>query len=193
MWPDRVSNPGPLTYESDALPTAVRGPALAETKQNVRVCSTGLLAGCFGFNGSLKQYLSLYRAVSQIERKEIIVGEKNVQITTIYCKHNRPLFYYYPNAVGIWWQNDVVSTTMRRHHAASTLIRRHFTSCAPGDFAGCPSTVSYPTTRSGGRVVDNTQDYQSRDRTIDSPLLRSFGCDFKPRPRLRMTSLLVGR
>ena len=27
MWPDRISNPGPLTYESGALPTAVRGPA----------------------------------------------------------------------------------------------------------------------------------------------------------------------
>ena len=27
MWPDRVSNPGPLTYESGALPTAQRGPA----------------------------------------------------------------------------------------------------------------------------------------------------------------------
>ena len=27
MWPDRVTNPGPLTYESGALPTALRGPA----------------------------------------------------------------------------------------------------------------------------------------------------------------------
>ena len=27
MWLDRVSNPGPLTYESSALPTAPRGPA----------------------------------------------------------------------------------------------------------------------------------------------------------------------
>ena len=27
MRPDRVSNPGPLTYESGALTTAVRGPA----------------------------------------------------------------------------------------------------------------------------------------------------------------------
>ena len=27
MMPDRVSNPGPLTYESDALPIALRGPA----------------------------------------------------------------------------------------------------------------------------------------------------------------------
>ena len=27
MYPGRVSNPGPLTYESGALPTALRGPA----------------------------------------------------------------------------------------------------------------------------------------------------------------------
>ena len=27
MLPDRVSNPGPLTYESGALPIAPRGPA----------------------------------------------------------------------------------------------------------------------------------------------------------------------
>ena len=29
MLPDRVSNPGPLTYESGALPIALRGPAEA--------------------------------------------------------------------------------------------------------------------------------------------------------------------
>ena len=28
MLPDRISNPGPLTYESGALPTALRGPAI---------------------------------------------------------------------------------------------------------------------------------------------------------------------
>ena len=28
MWPDRVSNPWPLPLESDALPTALRGPAV---------------------------------------------------------------------------------------------------------------------------------------------------------------------
>ena len=27
MWPDRVSNPGPLTYKSGARPTALRDPA----------------------------------------------------------------------------------------------------------------------------------------------------------------------
>ena len=29
MLPDRVSNPGPLTYESGALPIALRGPAVS--------------------------------------------------------------------------------------------------------------------------------------------------------------------
>ena len=32
---------------------------------------------------------------------------------------------------GIWCQNDVVSTSMRRHHVASTLIRRHFGTKCP--------------------------------------------------------------
>ena len=27
MWPDWVSNPGPLTYESGVLPIALHGPA----------------------------------------------------------------------------------------------------------------------------------------------------------------------
>ena len=31
MWPDRVSKPGPLTYESGALSTALRGPATDES------------------------------------------------------------------------------------------------------------------------------------------------------------------
>ena len=33
MLPDRVSNPGPLTYESGALPLALRGPAVSEVNQ----------------------------------------------------------------------------------------------------------------------------------------------------------------
>ena len=32
MWPDRVSNPGSLTYESGALPTALCGPAVLKEK-----------------------------------------------------------------------------------------------------------------------------------------------------------------
>ena len=33
MLPDRVSNPGPLTYESGALPIALRDPAHVHGKQ----------------------------------------------------------------------------------------------------------------------------------------------------------------
>ena len=32
---------------------------------------------------------------------------------------------------GIWCENDVGSTSMRRHHVASTLIRRHFGTKCP--------------------------------------------------------------
>ena len=35
MLPDRVSNPGPLTYESGALPIALRSPAGKEVKLHV--------------------------------------------------------------------------------------------------------------------------------------------------------------
>ena len=36
MLPDRVSNPGPLTYESGALPIALRGPACKEAERRVK-------------------------------------------------------------------------------------------------------------------------------------------------------------
>ena len=52
---------------------------------------------CFGFNGPLRQYFSLYRAVSQREgeRGERIDESKNVQTTPTRtnCKRNRPLPY----------------------------------------------------------------------------------------------------
>ena len=37
MLPDRVSNPGPLTYESGALPIALRGPAILQFKQHADI------------------------------------------------------------------------------------------------------------------------------------------------------------
>ena len=37
MLPDRVSNPGPLTYESAALPIALRGPANLNVTQAIVV------------------------------------------------------------------------------------------------------------------------------------------------------------
>ena len=34
MLPDQVSNPGPLTYESGALPIALRGPAIVDANRD---------------------------------------------------------------------------------------------------------------------------------------------------------------
>ena len=45
MLPDRVSNPGPLTYESGALAMALRGPAQTRYKSNMtgnKIGNTGL-------------------------------------------------------------------------------------------------------------------------------------------------------
>ena len=41
--------------------------------------SKGWLVGCFGFNGPLRQYFSLYRIVSHRKRREKIADSKNVQ------------------------------------------------------------------------------------------------------------------
>ena len=46
MLPDRVSNPGPLIYESGALPIALRGPASAMVKYNFCLMSC---VGCMSF------------------------------------------------------------------------------------------------------------------------------------------------
>ena len=41
MLPDRVSNPGPLTYESGALPIALRGPAQEKCVKRILVTKPG--------------------------------------------------------------------------------------------------------------------------------------------------------
>ena len=43
MLPDRVSNPGPLTYESGALPIAPRGPANKTGVTPCDLCVGGVL------------------------------------------------------------------------------------------------------------------------------------------------------
>ena len=46
MLPDRVSKPGPLTYESGALPIALRGPALLCFRQLERIDSNLNTCSC---------------------------------------------------------------------------------------------------------------------------------------------------
>ena len=48
MLPDRVSNPGPLTYESGALPIALRGPATGIVDHSAR--SGGKVGICSQFS-----------------------------------------------------------------------------------------------------------------------------------------------
>ena len=45
MLPDRVSNPGPLTYESGALPIALRGPAVSFWRKYVHEVLVNRLGG----------------------------------------------------------------------------------------------------------------------------------------------------
>ena len=77
-------------------------PSLWETaRYRLKFCLKIWLVGCFGFNGPLRRYFSLYRAASQREgqRGEKLAESKNVQTTPTrtYCKRNRPLPYYHPN------------------------------------------------------------------------------------------------
>ena len=65
MLPDRVSNPGPLTYESCALPIALRGPAKAVNKNINKITyvrpaktqiSLGIRSLIFGLRRALSRY-----------------------------------------------------------------------------------------------------------------------------------------
>ena len=53
MWPDPVSNPGPLTYESGALLTAVRGTTRAVQYQAKSSTSTLFITSVKNKVGSL--------------------------------------------------------------------------------------------------------------------------------------------
>ena len=57
MLPDRVSNPGPLTYESGALPIALRGPALSSRFDKLVMLKIALE------NGTLISVFKLYAVI----------------------------------------------------------------------------------------------------------------------------------
>ena len=57
MWPDRVSNPGPLTYELGAQPTALRGPAYIDGMEFLSVYFCKITNG--GLNTNMR---TVYRA-----------------------------------------------------------------------------------------------------------------------------------
>ena len=64
MLPDRVSNPGPLTYESGALPIALRGPASRNEKKYLE-CKTRILqnmVSCLSKHHQEKTEMKTYAA-----------------------------------------------------------------------------------------------------------------------------------
>ena len=54
MLPDRVLNPGPLTYESGALPIALRG---KKTKMKILACNFTTNKGFLGSTGEVTMVL----------------------------------------------------------------------------------------------------------------------------------------
>ena len=56
MWPDQVSNPGPLNYESGALPTALHGRA-------IRNC---ILVICLKYHLLGSYFLALTRKINLV-------------------------------------------------------------------------------------------------------------------------------
>ena len=72
MLPDRVSNPGPLTYESGALPIALRGPA--DDLLNIdndffdgmvkRICLSELQLNKANVSDTEASFLDLYLSIS---------------------------------------------------------------------------------------------------------------------------------
>ena len=90
------------------------------------------LVGCFGFNGPLRQYFSLYQAISQREGEieEKIEESKNVQTTPTrtYCKRSRPLPYCHPNCrtPGTWKFTQDHRTTRPPPFRADGCLIRHW-------------------------------------------------------------------
>ena len=62
MLPDRVSNPGPLTYESGALPIALRGPARFVVRVFFVKKAPGLLSTSPASNKSKNVRIENYRS-----------------------------------------------------------------------------------------------------------------------------------
>ena len=73
MWPDRVSNPGPPTYESGALPIALRGPATLN------------YAGIFDFFCMLSNYISLVSRNSDTDPQNISLISSSVSVGQKTC------------------------------------------------------------------------------------------------------------
>ena len=73
------------------------------------------------YENSEKSVKSLFWGINAI------ICQTHQCVTLFLCPTPIPLFHLQKAVpAGIWCQNDVASTSMRRNHVASTLIRHHF-------------------------------------------------------------------
>ena len=88
MLPDRVSNPGPLTYESGALPIALRGPARRLCSNRFRRGSTTISYPQCSLTFLRERYLHRCREQSFAIRAYAMnaVGIDVVSSHTKYCR-----------------------------------------------------------------------------------------------------------
>ena len=59
MLPDRVSNPRSLTYESGALPIALRGPALNGGTKHLDAIEPLFCKSCLSYNNMVPKHLDV--------------------------------------------------------------------------------------------------------------------------------------
>ena len=85
MLPDRVSNPGPLTYESGALPIALRGPA--DTYADVRLDCSHMPDGKFPIDATISRgnlyHNDVWLEDQQLHLKAQILGKPCLTNTSI--------------------------------------------------------------------------------------------------------------
>ena len=76
MLPDRVSNPGPLTYESGALPIALRGPAFLFILKMVH-CMFQLESPRWGDSNEDTQNTFMLKKIEKISLLSLLIWRYN--------------------------------------------------------------------------------------------------------------------
>ena len=98
----------------------------------IQIVGRPWLVGCFGLSGPLRQYFSLYRAVSQREgEREDSIERKNVQTTPhphLLQARNWPLPYYHPNCrTPRHWKFPQDHRTTQPPHKSAEISRKYDT------------------------------------------------------------------
>ena len=81
MLPDRVSNPAPLTYESGALPIALRGPAHCDGPMKIFLtCAAAFLRCPTARSRNRQNYIRIFAAQSVEKNAKTLRPRKPMHI-----------------------------------------------------------------------------------------------------------------